>query len=88
MAKPELIAPIVHLNGTSKESLLEARQEVYDALNEAYRALREIAPNGRDYYVKPGLMEKAVEQHRRRQQVLDDLMKEIEAEMEAIDGQT
>ena len=80
-----LILPIVHLNGTSRESLLEDREKLYTALREADRALAQAGPNGRDFYPEPGLMEKAVAQHRRRQATLAGLIAEIEAEAIAID---
>jgi recombinational DNA repair ATPase RecF len=84
MTKP--IVPIIHLNGSGKQNLMEARQGLCHALREAERALREMAPNGRDYYPVDGLFEKAVAQHRQRQQTLQRLLAEIEAEMEMIDA--
>lgn len=84
----DVIAPIIHLNGTSAERLKDALSNAYDKLYEASEALRECGPNGRDYYLKPGLMEKAIEQHRGRQHAIRDVMAGIEAEMDAIDEQT
>lgn len=84
----EVIAPIIHLNGTSKERLLDALGEAYNAIKvTAYDALRETAPNGRDYYLQPGLLEKATAQHLRRLAVLDELAAEIERQMELIYAQ-
>ena len=76
--------PIVHDNGTSKQSLLDSRDDVYDALRAVLERLRDMAPNGRDYYPDPGRMERAVELHRARGQYVLDLMTAIEAEMDAI----
>jgi hypothetical protein len=47
----KIIVPAIHLNGTSKESLVEALEDAYISIGNAYDALRECAPNGRDYYV-------------------------------------
>lgn len=43
-----VVLPIVHLNGTSREQLMEERLNARDALQEALRALCRAAPNGRD----------------------------------------
>jgi len=42
--------PTVHLNGTSVESLLHAYSAALDAAHALSTALREAAPNARDYY--------------------------------------
>lgn len=81
-----IIMPFVHMNGTSKNELLELREKAYSALDSAMDALKEMAPNGRDYYPDPGRMEKAVEQHRRRMKAITDIMAELEKEREFING--
>jgi len=78
------IIPFVHMNGTSLNELLALRENFYSALDAAYTALKQMAPNGRDFYPDPGRMERALEQHRRRQQAIQDLQKEIELECELI----
>lgn len=80
--------PLVHSNGTSRESLLKMRERVYDALEAARDALKEMAPNGRDYYLRgPHGMEAATCVHHQRLASLDALQQDIEAEMEQIDQQ-
>lgn len=81
-----LVVPIVHPNGTGIEKLMSARDDTWDAIGKAYAALKRMAPNGRDYYLSPGLLEKAQEQHMRRLRILDDLKDEIAAEMREISG--
>lgn len=76
----QIVTPIVHLNGTSKDELLALRENVYSALDSTLAALRQMGPNGRDYYPEPGRMQRAEDQHRRRCQLLTDLMEEIEQE--------
>jgi len=78
----ELILPIVHVNGTSKEQLLADRYEFLDALLKAGEKIGKIAPNGRDYYPGgPELLDQAEEQFKRRRALLRGLADEIEAEI-------
>lgn len=84
----EVIAPIIHLNGTSADRLKEALSEAYLRLGDATEALRQCCPNGRDYYPEPGRMKLAEEQHYRRIKVLRDLQAELERECELIDAQS
>jgi hypothetical protein len=81
----QVVVPIVHRNGTSRESLIEQRASFYRALQEAEKTLQGMAPNGRDYYPEPGRMEKARAQHDRRRAVLGALRDEIEAEIAILD---
>lgn len=81
-----IVVPIVHDNGTSKRCLLEYREAAYSSLQDALESLKEMSPNGRDYYPDPGRFEKAVAQHTRRMRVITDLMVELEAECAAING--
>lgn len=46
-----LIAPIVHRNGTSKSELLQQQVEIMNNLRSLMKAMRDATPNGRDYYV-------------------------------------
>lgn len=75
------VLPIVHLNGTSKETLVSLRAVAIDALHAAGQHLAAMAPNGRDYYPVDGLMAQAQAQHDRRMATLHALIDEIENEM-------
>ena len=46
--------PIVHLNGTARETLVEQREAIWEAANNLIEAMKQAAPNGRDYYLTPG----------------------------------
>ena len=89
MMKQTLIIPTVHMGGTSKQELLDARRKFSDALYEAGRALGAMFPNARDYRalgagcLVPSFSE-AVDQHTRRASIFLDLQLEIDAEREAI----
>jgi len=79
-----VVSPIVHLNGTSRGSLLAALEDAYLAVSNAMDTLRQCAPNGRDYYPDPGRMPKAEDQHRSRGEYLKAVLDSIEAEVAAI----
>lgn len=83
----DVVLPIVHLNGTSKDRLMANLNNVWDALDKVFHAMREASPNGRDYYPDPGRMDLAVAQHRRRMQMITDLQQELTEEIEGIDAQ-
>lgn len=71
--------PMIHLNGTSKERLIDALGNASNALNDAYLALKETAPNGRDYYpLGPEAMESATQEHMSRLRQVDAVKKEID----------
>ena len=46
-----MIAPRVHLNGTSRGDLLAAIRDARTSIHAALTALKHTAPHGRDYYV-------------------------------------
>jgi len=82
----DLLMPVIHLNGTSKERLIEALCEASNKLNDAYEALKETAPNGRDYYpIGPSAIITAQEQHHSRLRRLDEIKSEIDQITESID---
>lgn len=83
----ELVLPVVHMNGTGKQALLEQREAVYRALREVEKALCQMSPNGRDYYVVPGSLEKAQAQHARRLAAIGALMDEMVKEADGIYAQ-
>jgi len=87
MTESEIVVPVVHMNGTAKSDLIEQQSEVYLQLSNVLDAMRAAAPNGRDYYPVPGLMEKAIAQHMRRMGVITGLMDEIQQQVEMINLQ-
>ena len=44
-----IMQPIVNLNGSSRDNLVNVRIEARRAIHEALRALQELSPHGRDY---------------------------------------
>jgi hypothetical protein len=48
------ITPLVNLNGTSPEALIEQQSAVVAAADQLIRALHHATPHGRDYHLKPG----------------------------------
>jgi hypothetical protein len=80
--------PIVNMNGTTKESLIEARSNAMIAIQDAMRALSECSPNGRDYQTAPkGEFEKARDIYTARFAALDRMANEIQDEAISISDQ-
>jgi hypothetical protein len=71
--------PTIHLNGTSKAELIEQLCEASQAIDLAYSALKQAAPNGRDYYPQgPEAYTAARAQHEDRLRRLDAVKAEID----------
>jgi hypothetical protein len=80
--------PTIHLNGTSKQSLIDALCEASNKLNDAYEAMKQTAPNGRDYYPQgPDALRAATDEHMDRLRRLDAVKTEIDQLAMAIDEQ-
>lgn len=66
---PGTVLPIIHLNGSSPDTLLAAYTAARVPLFESMRLLQETAPNARDYYPGPDYPENlrlATAQHEAR----------------------
>ena len=86
------VAPTVHLNGTSKQALLDAYCDAIDKLHEAGHALAQAAPNGRDYYTQAPIegvpaFTLAQTQHESRMNKLRAIIGELEQIGEAVSDQ-
>jgi hypothetical protein len=74
-----LTLPVIHMNGTSRERLMDAIEEAYSKVGDAMSALAQTAPNGRDYYpAGPEAFEKAIEEHMSRVARLQTVREELE----------
>ena len=77
---PQLIQPIVNINGTSRNELTDTRRAAIEAVQAAKVALKAIKPHGRDY---PGALDKYESDRREyeaRYMGLDDLEAALIAE--------
>lgn len=86
--KPELTLqlPTVHMNGTPKQMLIDSLCVASQAIEAAYQAVKQTAPNGRDYYTQGAVaMEKAEAEHRERLRLLDKVKEEIDSMTVQID---
>lgn len=84
-----MTTPTIHLNGTSKQELADGFELAYDALNAAYDAIKQTAPNGRDFYPQgEWVLSKAIGEHTSRLAQVELLMKEFEQLLEACDAVT
>lgn len=87
-ATTNLAIPSVHANGTSKGALIQQLSDAWDALEAARTALRQAAPNGRDYYPQgPDAIEQATAQHLDRLRRIDGVQDELQEMMRMIDEQ-
>jgi hypothetical protein len=81
MAYPrgEVIVPVVNLNGTSAEKLMEGYREALDALRTAISYMPSIEPHGRDYQTEERtVFSEAADQHRSRVKALEGVYQDIE----------
>jgi len=86
MTNKTVSAPRAHLNGTSKSSLIAALDAAHDTIGQAYEALKQTAPNGRDYYTEgPTALETAQDEHRARLLALHNVQAELYAIILAIE---
>lgn len=74
MNRKELIAPVINLNGTSAEELIEQHATAREAVLAAMKAMQARGPNGRDYQTAPtGALRIALHQHNVWMSQLDDM---------------
>lgn len=71
--------PTIHLNGTSPDRLIADLCAASSALDAAYEALKQTAPNGRDWYPQgPAAMAAAEAEHMSRLRRVDEVKKEVD----------
>lgn len=86
--RPDVIAPTVHLNGTSGEDLKQQLCDALGALRAAREALRQTAPNARDYYVQDDkAFPRARDQYYARLAKLGEIQTELETIAEIVCNQ-
>jgi predicted dienelactone hydrolase len=84
----ELLAPLVHLNGSSATTLLEGYRAAADALESALDALYATAPNGRDYYAQAeNPIKRAEKEHFDRIRRLQSILQEVQLLHENVSDQ-
>ena len=69
--------PTIHLNGSSKRSLVRDAQSAYSALIAAVDALCAMHPHQRDYYPSPGTWDAASDEHADRIKAVSGVMDDI-----------
>ncbi len=78
--------PVIHMNGTSAEQLLEGYAEMIYALNDALSAMHRNGPNGRDYYPNgDDSLLRAQREHKARIDAVTTVWKELSQIAETID---
>ena len=79
-----MMKPILNLNGTSADALIEVRIDAREAVFALIAALGSVAPNGRDYIGNPDAFKRDQEIHAERIRFLDRLQNELLDEATAI----
>jgi hypothetical protein len=75
----EIVTPVINLNGTAAEELLEQYQLAQLALGVALRKLEQASPHGRDYQtLEPGMFLRAQRQHCERMEALKRVKDQLE----------
>jgi hypothetical protein len=75
-----MILPTIHLNGTSKNDLLEGWLKMSHALGDALKLMYSEGPNGRDYYTQgPMGLHTAQAEHEARIVKIKEVQREIDA---------
>jgi hypothetical protein len=72
--------PMIHLNGTSRDALLEGYIDCVNAVRHAIEVVQKNAPNGRDYYygtVSTREINKALAEHEARLEKLEAVLAEL-----------
>ena len=80
-----MIAPTINLNGDEKQTLLDPVVAAMIAVSDATRAVRAIAPNGRNY--PNGDVQEALSELLEIVAQMEDIQRELIAYMEAIEDQ-
>ena len=85
MADVKLRIPLVHLNGTSKQALLDQIADAGCAVQAAMRKLDDACPNQRDYYpLGEEAWREAVAQHTARLDKLSEVFGELQQIMDGL----
>lgn len=83
-----MMIPTVHLNGTSKDALLDQLTEAKRALYIALGKMVDAAPNGRDYYTQGNqAFSQATLEYAERTDAIRTLIEEYETLIEGVDNQ-
>jgi hypothetical protein len=71
--------PLVHMNGTSADELIEQQCDIARALRDALEVMAANGPNARDYYpLEAGAWERAREQHTARLSAINAVLADVE----------
>jgi hypothetical protein len=79
-----LMHPIINLNGTSPEALIDARLGALSAGRAMMNALGFIAPNGRDYIGRPDAYKRDLAIYSARRVAIATILDDLEQEALAI----
>lgn len=73
-----MIKPTIHMNGTSPQDLLEGYSDAMEKVSDAVCALKNVAPNGRDYYPQgDAALSQAIREHNERVKAVELVLQEL-----------
>ena len=79
------VKPLVHLNGTGRNGLMEQLHKAHDAGRAFQHALAEMRPHGRDYYpIGQDAYSKARADHDEREAAVERVMADLAVLVEAL----
>lgn len=81
---PEIVLPVIHINGDRRDTLVLQLREAYVALRGAQLALQQTRPNPRNYYPVEGRWEAALAQYEARHAALATIIDSLVAEAKAL----
>ena len=74
-----LIAPIIHSNGTSRDELVRQYRDILDGCRDLMAVMRSATPNGRDYYpISPSAGSEARDAYNERYNAVSKMRDEFE----------
>jgi hypothetical protein len=73
MTPPEVIVPMININGTPAAMLITGYLDAIQALHQARAFVAETAPHGRDY-ANTDLLRSATQHHRIRIEMIDQII--------------
>ena len=82
-----MIQPIININGTDKDDLVNPRIAALDHINDVIETLKHVTPNGRDYLGDTERLNADRQKHFDRIATLRTLYNELYEEAIAIKGQ-
>lgn len=87
MNTADIVKPIVCLNGSGRDALIQEQLEAIDGIDHALEALADAAPHARDFQLKPELYSLARTQHEHRVEAISKVKAELLEILNSLTGE-